>query len=72
MQRSFAGNEDIMNKCYLGRVLSYTDGEGSYLIKTRIATHEVQHSRLLNAELLDDDRSWIVRLGDGNYVLEVL
>ena len=72
MQRSFAGNEDEMNKCYLGRILSYIAGEDSYLIKTRIATHEVQRNMLLNAELLDNDHSWIVQLGDGNYVLEVL
>lgn len=72
MQRSSAGNEDEMNKCYLGRVVSYTEGESSYLITTRITTLEVQHNRLLNAELLNNDRSWIVQLSDGNYTLEVL
>lgn len=72
MQRSSAGNEDKMNKCYLGRVVSYVEGESSYLIKTRITTLEVQHNRLLNAELLNNDHSWIVQLSDGNYTLEVL
>lgn len=72
MQRSSAGNEDKMNRCYLGRVISYVVEENSYLIITRIAMHEVQHSRLLNPELLNNDDSWIVQLSDGNYELEVL
>ncbi len=72
MQRSSAGNEDKMNKCYLGRVISYVVEKNSYLIITRITMHEVQHNRLLNPELLNNDDSWIVQLSDGNYVLEVL